>query len=684
MSTIPPVISLSDMILELNPAQREAVYHDDGPILVIAGAGSGKTKTLVCRVARLISAGVSPESILLLTFTRKSSQEMLKRASELLDERCRRVSGGTFHGFANIILHHYAHYLGYSHQFTILDRSDSEDLVGMIRKELGFHKTEKKFPQKGTLVSMIGKTVNTSRRIEEVIAKEYSQFLEFTREITQIASVYHDQKRSMQVMDYDDLLVQLLALLKSAPNICDELQEKYRYIMVDEYQDTNRVQAEILRYLTGNPANLMAVGDDAQSIYSFRGADFKNIMMFPELFPGTEIVKLEQNYRSSQPILDLTNALIARAKEKYAKTLFTNRGDGVIPTYFEARSELEQSRFVAQKIDDYRKMGMSLSDMAVLIRSGWHSNDLEVQLQAVSIPFVKFGGFKFMESSHIKDVIAYMKIAYNPMDSVSWNRCLLALDGLGPKAAGDVISDLLATKGKDPQTILSKVGKRAFYTDLATLFQLVFGASGLTVPELMDRVLAYYQPIFISRYDDYPKRKQDLDSLVDIAKRYDSLGVFLDEITLDPPESTLSLESTPMNTDYLTVSTIHSAKGLEWRVVFLISAVDGYLPSAQSLGDLGQLEEERRLMYVALTRAKDELYIIKPRVDMQGQNYHRFGGMPMTEPSRFLTEGQLLDKYSQRVSLQPHGDRHDRPRPSFMASYDSAGDDDPVRSKYRF
>jgi len=682
MSVSSPSLSLSAMIAELNSAQREAVYHNDGPILVIAGAGSGKTKTLVCRVARLISEGVRPESILLLTFTRKSSQEMLKRAADLLDERCKRVSGGTFHGFANIILHQYAHYLGYSHSFTILDRSDSEDLVGMIRKELGFHKTEKKFPQKSTLVSIIGKAVNTSKPIKDVIAKDYSQFIEFTQEIIQIATAYHDQKRTMQVMDYDDLLVQLLTLLKSAPDICDELQEKYRYIMVDEYQDTNRVQAEILRYLCSEPANIMAVGDDAQSIYSFRGADFKNIMMFPELFEGTHLVKLEQNYRSSQPILDLTNALIEKAKEKYAKKLYTEREEGAMPIYVETRSEFEQSRYVTQKIDEYRQAGMPLSDMAVLIRSGWHSNDLEVQLAASSIPFVKFGGFKFMESSHIKDVIAYMRIIHNPLDTVSWNRCLLSLDGLGPKAAGDVIADLLASKAKDPQAILAKVMKKAYYSDLSMLFALVFHSKGITVSELLERVLVYYRPIFTARYDDYPKRLQDLESLADIAGRYDSLADFLAEITLDPPDSTLSLESSPsLDSEFLTVSTIHSAKGLEWRVVFLISAVDGYLPSAKSIGDFGQMEEERRLMYVALTRAKDELYILKPKVDMQGANYHRFGGMPMSEPSRFLTEGRLLDQFSQKVSLQP---KNDRPRASFMAAYDSAIDNDPVRSKYRF
>jgi DNA helicase-2/ATP-dependent DNA helicase PcrA len=321
--------------------------------------------------------------------------------------------------------------------------------------------------------------------------------------------------------------------------------------------------------------------------------------------------------------------------------------------------------------------------MAVLIRSGWHSNDLEVQLQAASIPFVKFGGFKFMESSHIKDVIAYLKIAHNPLDSVSWNRCLLSLDGLGPKAAGDVIADLLSSKAKDPQAVLAKLAKRMFYPELAALFQLVFGSSELSVTELMERVLVYYRPIFTTRYDDFPKRTQDLESLIEIAGRYDSLSEFLAEITLDPPDSTLSLESSPVmiDSEYLTVSTIHSAKGLEWKVVFLISAVDGYLPSAQSLGDLGQLEEERRLMYVALTRAKDELFIIKPKIDMQGQNYHRFGGIPMSEPSRFLTEGQLLDRFSEKMALEP---KNDRPKPSFMASYDSASDDDPIRSKYRF
>jgi DNA helicase-2/ATP-dependent DNA helicase PcrA len=402
------------------------------------------------------------------------------------------------------------------------------------------------------------------------------------------------------------------------------------------------------------------------------------------MFANTKLVKLEQNYRSSQPILDLTNALISKAKERYAKTLFTDRNDGALPMFVEAKSEYDQARYVTDKIKAYQVSGVPLSEIAVLMRSGWHSNVLEVQLQAAGISFVKFGGFKFMESSHIKDVVAYLRVMVNPVDSVSWNRVLLGIEGLGPKASSDVISELFLSKGKNQAHILSKFSKKSYFTELSMVFDLVFNSANLTVVQVLERVMVYYRPLFTERYDDYPKRTQDLDSLAELASRYETLSDFLAEVTLDPPESTASLERSPeADSEFLTVSTIHSAKGLEWKVVFLISAVDGFLPSAQSMGDLGQLEEERRLLYVALTRAKDELFIMKPRLEMQGQMYHRFGGMPLTEPSRFLVEGNLLGQFVERSRADSDMPKDARAVPSFIASYDSALDD-PIRAKYRF
>lgn len=665
---------------ELNPAQLEAVYHDDGPMLVIAGAGSGKTKTLVYRVARLVASGVSPDAILLLTFTRKSSQEMLRRATHILDSRCQKVGGGTFHAFSNIVMHRYGHHIGYDERFTILDRTDAEDLVSMIRREAGLNKVDKRFPKKNTILSVISKAINTNRDMGEVLMQDFPQFAEFKDDLIQIAAQYRDQKKAMQVMDYDDLLVNLCILLRNVPEVREQLQSHYRYIMVDEYQDTNKIQAEILRYLAGDTGNIMAVGDDAQSIYSFRGANFKNIMRFPEIFEGCKIVKLEQNYRSTQPILDLTNAIIDRAKERYAKRLFSDRVEGLKPTYIEADSEYAQSRFVTQKVLELRESGIELSEIAILIRSGWHSNDLEVQLQASNIPFQKFGGFKFIETSHVKDVLAYLRIMANPLDSVSWNRVLMLLPGVGPKAASDIIKSVLSDREVHPSVALGKFIKKLYFKDVMELCDLVFPQTPKKPAALIADVMVYYRPFFKDKYDDHHKREQDIESVETVAARFDALDQFLDEMTLEPPtDSQSGAAPESLDDEKLTISTIHSAKGLEWKAVFLISAVDGYLPSFQSLGDLGQIEEERRLMYVALTRAKDQLFVIKPNLDMSSNNHYRHTGMQFSQVSRFLEEGALLDKFAQKLALVS-----EKPKKAFFSFYDSDEDDDPVRAKYRF
>lgn len=635
---------------ELNPAQKEAVLHGDGPMLVIAGAGSGKTKTLVYRVAHLVEQGVSPESILLLTFTRKSSEEMLRRAASILDERCRKISGGTFHSFANIILRQYGAHLGYENQFTILDRADSEDLIGMIRKDMGCQKTDKSFPKKSTIGSVIGKALNTGRPIDDVLKEDYPQFEDFSQDIISISSTYNSHKQAIQVMDYDDLLVQLRRLLTQFPAIREQLQKRYQYILVDEYQDTNCIQADILKALVGERRNIMVVGDDSQSIYSFRGAHFKNIMLFPEIFPGTKIVKLEENYRSVQPILDLTNGIIEYAKEKYAKTLRAFREGGDKPMYVEMQNDHSQSRFVVQKIQEYVDQGIPLSEIAVLIRSGWHSNDLEVHLKSSGIAFVKYGGFKFMETSHVKDVLAFMRLIGNPRDAISWNRVLMLVDGLGPKAASDLVKAMSASML--PETAVHAFSKKAFFAEVQEIFNVVFQSSRQAPSVLLASVLKVYKPLFEARYDDYSKRKSDLESLQVMIERYESLDVFLTDMSLDPPDISQA-NSTPQEQreQSMTLSTIHSAKGLEWKVVFLLSAVDGYLPSFQALEDQTQLEEERRLMYVALTRAKDHLFILKPRLEMNAAQYYRYPGMSLGAVSRFLSEGELLRHHADRWSL---------------------------------
>jgi DNA helicase-2/ATP-dependent DNA helicase PcrA len=638
---------------ELNPAQRDAVYFDEGPLLLIAGAGSGKTKTLVYRVARLVSQGVAPESILLLTFTRKAAQEMLNRAASILDNRCREVSGGTFHGFGNIILRQFADRIGFNSQFTILDRGDAEDLINVIRKEQKWATNEKRFPKKSTIATVISKSINTGKPIATILDRDFPQFSDFLEEITTIANEYPSQKRAMNVMDYDDLLVKTLELLKTCPEVREALQQRYAYIMVDEYQDTNTIQAQLIHLLTNRSCNIMVVGDDSQSIYSFRGADFKNIMEFPELFPEAKIIKLEQNYRSTQPILDLTNALIEQSKEKFTKRLFTEKTSTKKPVYIETANDNHQSRFICQKILELREEGRSLSDIAVLMRSGWHSNDLEVELKAHNIPFVKHGGFKFVESAHVKDVIAYLKLMYNPNDVISWHRVLLLFDGLGPKGAATLTTHILSHLSNPSDIPLASYKKKAYFSDVMGLLTLIFNPKNQTTQPtaLVEAVLTYYLPIFKLSYDNFTKRQTDLDSLSTIAEKYISLETLLSELSLDPPSSTEDVLPEDSEDEHLTLSTIHSAKGLEWHTVFLISAVDGYLPSFQSLGDALQLEEERRLMYVALTRAEDQLFIIKPNLDLSQSNYYRYSGIQFSNPSRFLGEAGLLKQYMEQWAV---------------------------------
>ena len=633
---------------ELNPAQKEAALFGKGPLLVIAGAGSGKTKTLVYRVARLVEDNVPPERILLLTFTRKAATEMLNRASRTLDSRCQRIAGGTFHSFGVSLLRKYAERLGYGPQFTILDRSDAEDVIQSIRKEKGFSATDKRFPKKSTLLSIFSKSINTGRSLDSIIMSDTPQFYMVKSEIEAIATQYQKQKQELKVMDYDDLLIKVLELLKNHPDVRNTLQNSYDYILVDEYQDTNTIQADIILRLVNKEKNIMVVGDDSQSIYSFRGANFKNILQFPKLFEGSKIIKLEQNYRSTQPILNLTNAIIKHAREKYDKSLFTENIQGPKPTFIETRDDNSQSKFICKKILELREKGTPLSDIAVLMRSGWHSNDIEIELQAHHIPFIKYGGFKFVEASHIKDILCYFKVIFNPSDCIAWNRLLILIEGLGAKTAAQLSQRILDSIKENKTIDISDLKKKKYFNDIDQLFRFIFRQEDTTPSVLIKKILTFYRPLFTVRYDDYKKRESDLESLETISKRFEDLETFLTQISLDPPESSqLDTYATAKDKESITLSTIHSAKGLEWDSVFLLSAIDGYLPSFQSLDDPGQVEEERRLMYVALTRAKQNLFILKPDLSNSGANYFRFGGIELSSPSRFLGDNDLIKDFTE-------------------------------------
>ncbi|MFC1812627.1 ATP-dependent helicase [Thermodesulfobacteriota bacterium] len=619
---------------DLNSSQLEAVNFTDGPLLVIAGAGSGKTRTLTYRVARLVEEGVSPNAILLLTFTRKASFEMLKRATQLLDSRCEKVSGGTFHSFAYATLRRYSSKLGLDSGFSVLDRADAEGLIGMLRKEIGPASKSRYLPRKQTLMNIFSRSVNKVLPIEDVIFNDYSHFISDLDTIVSIFNAYRRRKTEALFFDYDDLLVFLKMLLTNCPDIRERISSAYRYIMVDEYQDTNQIQADIVYLLSGNTKNVMVVGDDSQSIYSFRGAHFKNIMNFPAMFPGTRIISLEENYRSVQPILNLSNSIIDGATEKYTKVLFTRKSGGSLPALVSAGDENSQSRFVVEKIQDLYGDGIPYNRMAVLFRASFHAFDLEIELGRAEIPYIKVGGFKFIESAHIKDVLAHIRVLANPLDRLSWYRILLLLDRIGPKTAGKIYTSVLEKKSGYTGFLSIKV--QASHTPgidrLKDLFSQI-DSSAFSISQMGEAVLDYYLPILREKYDDHPKRARDLEHLVSIMGRYRKLEDFLADMALEPPNSSIndSLSTDYLEEDRLVLSTVHSAKGLEWHSVFVIWCLDGRFPSIHALDSDTEIEEERRLMYVAATRAMEKLFFIYP-TDI----YDRGSGRVLSRPSQFI------------------------------------------------
>ena len=606
---MPPKINYEEV---LNPAQLNAVMTLEGPLLVIAGAGSGKTRTLIYRVARLVETGVPPENILLLTFTRKAAGEMLDRAAGLTDEKCRRISGGTFHSLAHSVLRSKAHYCGFDNAFTILDRSDMEEAIQALVQEIVTDQGSTRFPKRATLANILSKVVNLQQSIETLVSEEYAQFLEHVPHITKLKGLYEDYKKRNQFMDYDDLILYLRKLLSENEDIREELSRQFGYIMVDEYQDTNGIQADIVNGLASIHQNIMVVGDDSQSIYSFRGANYQNMFDFPVLFPQSKIIKLEENYRSTQPILTFTNALMDQAIEKYTKCLYTSREDGEMPRVVDTRTQREQALFICRAIKEQTDQGLSINEIAVLFRAAYHSFELELELARQGIPFVKYGGFKFMESAHIKDLLAHLRIMTNRNDVISLGRILRLIKNVGQKKSQAIIDWL---KRDLPQLWQIAEWPGAGKTDggLKNLSQLLKGISAKDIrPEMaVESVMKYYNPILKQKYDDYPRREKDIEQLISIAGGYKKLRPLLDDLTLDPPNSSADITS-EYKGERLTLSTVHSAKGLEWSMVFVINVNDGFFPNVRAYGNEASLEEERRLMYVAATRAKNNLILCYP------------------------------------------------------------------------
>ena len=562
---------------ELNDAQLEAVKVKEGAVLVIAGAGSGKTKTLTYRVARLIEDGVNPENILLLTFTKKAAAEMLNRAVSVLDERCENVIGGTFHSFANMILRKYSKLLGLKNNFTIMDSADAEDVINHIASKL-YPKKSKRFPKKHTILEIYSKSVNKETPTKTIIEQEFSQFEHCIEQIIDIHKNYVAYKRENSLMDYDDLLLYLKFLLEDNENIKNKLSNQYKYIMIDEYQDTNTLQADVIKLLAFEHDNVMAVGDDAQSIYAFRGANFRNIMDFPKIFGGKDkvrIIKLEQNYRSTQPILNLTNKIIAQAKEKYTKNLFSEIKSDIKPALICAKDSQMEADFICQRILELLDEDLNLSDICVLARNSRMSFNLEMELAKRAIPFQKFGGPKFMETAHLR-------VLLNPDDEVSLSRILLLLKGVGVQTVNNIIPVIKNHSEFDIKYLPLPDKKAQNFSSLFNILEKLQG-SKKSLEKIVEELLEYYKPILKDKYDDWSKREKDLEHFLYLSTQYDKLANFLSDLALEPPDKSVEgMYKKNVKDDCLTISTIHSAKGLEWDSVFIIGAVDGRFPSAYS------------------------------------------------------------------------------------------------------
>jgi DNA helicase II / ATP-dependent DNA helicase PcrA len=603
----------------LNPAQREAVLHRGTPLLVVAGAGTGKTFTLACRVASLLSDGVRPERILLLTFTRRAAREMLSRATRLSGTQASgRVWGGTFHAMANRLLRLDGRAIGVRPDFTVMDKADGADLMNLIRGEMAMGAGARRFPKKDTLADIYSRTVDSREKLRIVLQKHFPWCIDEAEGIRSVFERYVHRKRQHNVLDFDDLLLYWKALMES-PATRERVAARFDHVLVDEYQDTNVLQAEVLAQLGRGRCEVMAVGDDAQAIYSFRSATVRNILEFPQVFPGTHVVKLEQNYRSTKPILKTSNAVIALSPQRYEKTLWSERPSDRRPLLVTCLDEAEQSDAVCRSILDHREQGTLLRQQAVLFRAAYHSDMLEVELTRRNIPFVKYGGLKFLEAAHVKDVLALLRILENPFDEVSWFRVLQLLEGMGPAGARVVIQRLGVRSGigdgVSPLTRFLDQSPKDASTGMEELRSALGDCTNGTVPAAaqIERLRRFMEPVIARLYSSPPSRMRDLEQLEGMASSAPSRGRFIAELTLDPPMSTGDLAGPPLlDEDYVVLSTIHSAKGCEWDVVHLIHAADGNIPSDMATGSAEEIEEERRLLYVAMTRAKDVLEIYFP------------------------------------------------------------------------
>jgi len=675
-----PVID--ELLSSLNEPQRQAAVHGRDPLLIVAGAGTGKTTTLSHRVAHLIATGVNPARILLLTFTRRAANEMICRVDGILrrlnqiNEKSgissgqfsgRRLWGGTFHAVAARLLRMHGRSIGLEPEFTVHDRSDSEDLINVLRGELDLASAETRFPRKSTCVDIYSRCVNSRRSLKDILTTAFPWCVEYEDDLRRLFAAYVDRKEQNAVLDYDDLLLFWQGML-SDPAAGTAIRSRFDCVLVDEYQDTNVLQAEILHLLRPDGQGVTVVGDDAQSIYSFRAATVRNILDFPETYEKTRVIALEQNYRSTQPILDVTNDVIAQAQQRHDKSLWSEQEQGDRPVLVYCDDDNEQTEFVVSEILGHREKGVDLRWQAVLFRASQHSMNLELELARRNIRFHKYGGLKFVETAHVKDMMAFLRLAENPRDYVSGTRVLLLLPGIGPKRVRDLMRLLNDAGGEfqiwqefDPPS-----GAKEYWPALIELMRDLSGPKLQELSQQVHRVHTYYADLLERKYDHADARLRDLEQLEHLANRFPDRATFLTEITLDPPASTQDLAGPPtLDDDYLVLSTIHSAKGLEWDAVYVLNAADGKIPSDMSTKNEAEIEEELRLFYVALTRAKNSLYVCFPMNDFHSAR--RYGGHTLSQLTRFLPK-KIRQKFEERTAMSIEPDEAETPPHSHITS----------------
>ncbi len=654
-----PVELQIDYARELNEQQHAAVTALPGPALVIAGAGSGKTRTLTYRVAWLIEQGVAPDRILLLTFTNKAAKEMMRRVGDLLENDLAQLWGGTFHSIGNRLLRRHAELLGYKPDFTIMDREDAKDLIQACVDDAKIDVKATRFPKADVLADLFSLAVNKQRPVPEILAEAYDYFSHLAPQIEEIAGRYTERKRATGTMDFDDLLALWLRLLRDHEEVRELYQRRFQFILVDEYQDTNLLQSELIDLLAARHQNVMVVGDDSQSIYAWRGANFENILEFPKRYAGARVYKIEVNYRSTPEILALANAAIAANTRQFTKQLQPARPSGMKPVLVACGDSGEQAAFVAQRALELREEGIELDEMAVLYRSHFHALELQLELTRRNIPFSITSGIRFFEQAHIKDVAAHLKFAANPRDEIAFKRLVRMMPGIGGRGADKLWAEFgsrfqgagskLAEALENCAARVPKKAAPAWTQFVATLAQLeAEGVCGRADKMIRLVIEAGYEDYLKAEYANFRARLEDVQQLASFAQQFATLEEFLTQLALLTNLEADEDKAASDDTEQLRLSTIHQAKGLEFKVVFVVMLCDGLFPSARSLDTSEGEEEERRLFYVACTRAKDELYLSYPLIRMMPGS----GGDTFQQPSRFL--GEIPPELREEWNLRPH------------------------------